>query len=210
MTHQVRTVLNMNLTEQKLDNLYRQGIFFIPGTIESGTAITLFLETLTHQLTNQLNETPTPIWLIINSPGGIIEQGFAVYDTIRMLVEMGRVVNTVGFGEVASMAVCILQAGTKRYSFPSTQFTVHQVSLVTGGEGEREVNNLSEDAAELKRMNSLVLKKIADRCGMDMKQLMRLSKKTDYTLDAQKAKEFGKNGLIDEIITALPLLKTNG
>ena len=207
MTQESRTVVNMSLTEQKLENLYRRGVFFIPGAIEDSTAMIFFLDALTHEL----NDISVPIWLIINSPGGVIDQGFAVYDTIKMLVESGRTVNTVGFGEVASMALCVLQAGTKRYSFPNTQFTVHQASIVSGGDGEQvEVNNLAEDAAELKRMNSIILKILSDRCGMDMKRLRRLSKKTDHTIDAQKAKEFGKNGLIDEIITTLPFLNKNG
>ena len=202
----LRRVLSISATEQKLEDLYRRGIFFVPGSIEGGTALTFLVDTLTYEL----NESSAPIWCIIDSPGGIINQGFAIYDAIRMLADSGRVVNTVGFGEVSSMALCILQAGTKRYSFPNTQFMVHQASLFTEEEGAKEVNHLSDEVTELKRLNGIVLKVISDRCGMDMKQLMRLSKKTNLTINSQKAKEFGKNGLIDEIIITLPFLKRDG
>lgn len=203
MSEEIRTVVNISLTEQRLDNFCRRGIFFVPGMIEGGTAMSIFIEALN----SGLDHFPKDSWFFINSPGGMIDQGFAIYDTIKMLVGSGRIVNTVGIGEVASMALVILQAGTKRYSFPNTQFMVHQASIFTEGDGERkEVNTLAEDAAELKRMNMIVLKILADRCGMDMKQLMRLSKKTDITISAQHAKDFGKNGLIDEIITTLPFL----
>ncbi len=73
------------------------------------------------------------------------------------------------------------------------------------GEGDpQEVNQLMENAKELERINEVVLKIVAERSGMDLQELLRISKKTDYSIGADKAREFGQHGLIDEVITTFP------
>ena len=145
-----------------------------------------------------------PLWVFINSPGGDIFQGLAIHDFFKALRNHGIEINIVGMGLVASMAVSILQAGTRRYAFPNTQFTVHQASLTGGGDRQQEVNEVVEQAKELERLNEIVLETIDERSGMNMEELKRLSKKTDYSVSAESAKRFGPNGLIDEIVTTFP------
>ena len=65
-----------------------------------------------------------------------------------------------------------------------------------------------ESAKELERQNRIVLQIIAQRCGMPMEKLFAISKKTDFSMNAQAALKFGKHGLIDEVVTCLPFLKT--
>jgi len=190
--------VKLDSIDEKLELLADKGIFLLGGPIDISSLAGL----LTGILPRWSSEKKQ-IWVILNSPGGDIYQGLAVHDFLKALVEQGIGVNIVGTGMVASMAVCIMQAATKRYSFPNTQFTVHQASL--SGEGDpQEVNQLVENAKELVRLNEIVLNIIAERSGMDVNRIMDLSKKTDYSIGASRAKEFGKNGLIDEIITTFP------
>jgi len=191
--------VRLDSVDEKLELLADRGIFIIGGEIDAGTVGGLFANLFT-KLTP---ETKKPLWIMLDSPGGSIYQGLAVYDFLRAVALQGWEVNIISVGDVASMAVCILQAGTKRYSFPNTQFTVHQASM--SGEGEhQEVNKLLESAEELKRLNKVVFKIVAERSGMDMKELLNLSRKTDYSISADKAKGFGPHGLIDEVVATFP------
>lgn len=196
--HPVRRSVRLNPVDEKIAFFADKGIFFLGGEIDTMTLFMLFTGILP-----KLYSAKKPIWVILDSPGGDIFSGLAVYDLLKAVTEQGVEVNIVGIGMVASMAVCIMQAGTKRYAFPHTQFVVHQASSV--GDGERqEVNEMIETAKEVERINKIVLNIISGRSGMGIEELMKLSKKTDYSVNADKAKEFGLNGLIDEVVTTFP------
>lgn len=143
-----------------------------------------------------------PIWLILNSPGGDVYQGFALHDTIKALVTSGRIVKIVGVGHVASIATVIMQAGTARLSLPNTQFLIHQIRDLKIF-SEEEVNEAEENTAELKRINQIVIGIIAKRTGMDLQKILEKTRKKNYWLDPEEAKKFGRYGLIDEVITSL-------
>lgn len=200
----VRQVIRSSIMENKLETLVQKNIFCLPGIIDTRMAVTLLMDLLYQKL---VEPTKDPLWVIINSPGGMIDQGLAIYDTLKMIGETDTQVNTAALGDVSSMAVTILQAGTRRYSFPNAQFTVHQARL-TGSGDRQEVNELMESAKELERQNELVLNIIAERSGMSMEELLKISKKTDYSMDAKAALKFGTHGLVDEIVTCLPFMKT--
>ncbi|KKS13755.1 MAG: ATP-dependent Clp protease proteolytic subunit 2 [Candidatus Yanofskybacteria bacterium GW2011_GWA1_41_6] len=176
-----------------------KGIFILGGDID----IDSFYGLLTGVLPVIYYKNKEPIWVFLNSCGGDILQGLAIHDILVAVAKHGIVVNILGMGVVASMAVCIMQAATKRFAFPNTQFTIHQASL-TGDGGTQEVNELIENAKEVERVNEIVLKIIAERSGVDLEGLKSISKKTDYSIGADKAKEFGQHGLIDEVITTFP------
>lgn len=203
MVTEPRRIIRASIMEHKLEAITAKNIFCLPGAIDGQMSITLLVDLLYQRLVEPTRE---PMWVIINSPGGMLDQGLAIYDTLKMMAETGVQVNTVAIGDVASMAVTILQAGTRRYSFPNTQFTVHQARL-TGGGDSQEVNELIENARELVRLNSIVLKVVAERVDMPIDHLLELSKKTDLSMDTKAALAFGKNGLIDEVITCLPFMK---
>ncbi len=195
----VRRLVKLDAVDEKVAFLADKGIFFIGGEIDMDTLFGLFVGILPRLYSGDMKK----IWIVMISPGGGIFQGFAVHDLLKAVVNQGVEVNIVGMGMVASMAVCIMQSATRRYAFPNTQFTVHQAS--TTGDGERqEVNQMLEAAQEVKRINEIVLGIIAGRSGIDMEELDKLSKKTDYSVSADKAKEFGPYGLIDEVVTTFP------
>lgn len=146
------------------------------------------------------------IWVIINSGGGDVYQGLTIYDTIKWVADSGITINTCGLGIVASMALVIMQAGTRRFSFPSTQFMVHQAKDFQIFSLE-EASEKEESAAELKRLNSIILSKISERAGIELPELLKVTKKFNYWLDAQSAKGFGTKGLIDEVITTIPFTR---
>lgn len=195
-----RRSVRLDAVDEKIEILANKGIYLLAGPIDYGAVGGIFA----NLFTRFSSENSQRIWVVLDSPGGNLHQGLAVYDLFRAIALRGWEVNIISLGQVASMAVCILQAGTRRYSFPNAQFTIHQASLHSKGEQISEVNQLNEEAKELKRVNHIVLKIIAERSGMEIKELLRRSKKTDYSMDASSAKVFGKNGLIDEIITYLP------
>ncbi len=199
MEQSVRRIVRLDIVDERIEFLAKNGVFILGGGVDLST----FYGVLTGVLPILYSENKKPIWVILNSPGGDIFQGLAVYDLLKAVAQQGVSVNVVGIGMVASMAVCIMQAATRRYAFPNTQFTIHQASLA--GDGDRqEVNEMVEAAKELGRLNEIVLNIIAERSGMGMEELMRISKKTDYSIGAYHAKEFGPHGLIDEVVTTFP------
>jgi len=117
-----RKVMRLDPGDEKRELLAEKGIFFL-DEIDENNAYVIFLEVIYLHLIN----FNSPIWIILNSPGGDAASGLAIIDTIRALVKKGRVVNILGVGEVASMATAVMQAATKRYCLPNTQFLVHQV-----------------------------------------------------------------------------------
>jgi len=144
-----------------------------------------------------------PIWIILDSPGGDASAGFAIYDMIMAAVNAGIEVNIVGKGAVASMAAAIIQAGSRRFVLPHTQFLVHEVSQ-TVIELAEKVSEGRERIEENERINRIYMSIIAERAGMDVNELIKLSKKTDCWFDAKSALKLGSHGLADEIITSLP------
>jgi ATP-dependent Clp endopeptidase proteolytic subunit ClpP len=199
---QVRKSISLNFTESKLYNLEKKGILFLPGEIDQPTSLSFMLDMFTIQ--SERTNKNLPIWIIIDSVGGSPFSGFTIYDTIRGLVESGVPVHTLGIGLIASMATVILQAGLKRYALPNTQFLVHQARISTEEGEQTDVEELEERSAELRRVNDRTIKVLADRSGMDLKKIKAMAKKKDCWIDVHRAKEFGPNGLIDEVVTAFP------
>ena len=193
-----RRIIKMDPVDEKLAAFAKKGILFIGGPVGDGSSHMLLLS-IVHMYMIQPNK---PIWVIMKSPGGQVDEGFAIYDVIVALTKMGATVNILCMGLVASMGVSILQAATRRYSFPNTQFMIHEVSQVIMA--REKASESDERNAEIKRINSLVLGLLADSTGLDKKQIMADVHKTDVWLDARAAKNFGPNGLIDEIVDTFP------
>lgn len=198
----IRRHVDLDIVDEKMEFLADKGIFILGGDV----CMESFYQLMVGILPKLYSQRDKRVWVILNSPGGDIFQGFAIYDFLKAIANQGIEVNIVGMGMVASMAVCIMQAGTKRYAFPNTQFTVHQASLSSSGEQHQEVNEMVEMAKEVERINEIVLGIMSERSGMKMEELMRISKKTDYSVSAKEAvaDKFGPRGLIDEVITMFP------
>ena len=131
------------------------------------------------------------IRLYINSPGGIVTAGLAIYDTMRFVK---CDVATICIGQAASMAAVLLAAGApgKRSALPNSRILLHQAS----GGAQGQATDVEIQAAELLRMRDLLVKILSDHTG---KQKRTIQKDTDRD-NFMSAKEAAEYGLIDRII----------
>jgi len=132
------------------------------------------------------------IYLYINSPGGIVSSGLAIYDTMRYIKPD---VVTTCMGQAASMGAVLLAAGTKgkRYALPHARIMIHQP--LGGAEGQ--ASDIAIAANEILRIKKVLNQILADATG---KPLEQIEKDTDrnYFMSAEEAKEYG---IIDKVLT---------
>jgi ATP-dependent Clp protease, protease subunit len=168
--------------------LLKDHILFIGTEIDDHlacvvTAQLLFLEA---------EDPAKDIQLYINSPGGSITAGMAIYDTMQFV--RPDVVTTC-VGQAASMAALLLTAGApkKRFSLPNSRILIHQ-PLMSDLSGQ--ATDIDIHATEILRMRSVINHLLADHSGQSLETIEKDTDR-DFILSAQKAKEYG---LIDEII----------
>lgn len=166
--------LNLQIPDLVERELNRRRLIFLDFEIDEAGFLQFSRELLYLHLCEPGGQKP--IWIILNSPGGDILYGFGIYDLIRSVIEKETTINILCTGMVASMSAVILQAGSKRVSFPNTQFLIHQVSQTIFDKNE-EVNEGEERVEENKRVNRITMGIIAERIGMDLDMLLKLSKK---------------------------------
>ena len=98
--------------DEKEEALAKRGLFFIQHDIDDCSAYAFCHEALGSKMSGCFKDRPMTV--VLNTPGGDVEHGLAIYDTIRMLVASGTEVHVVGLGRVASMGTVIMQAGSRR------------------------------------------------------------------------------------------------
>ncbi|MCR4739500.1 MAG: ATP-dependent Clp protease proteolytic subunit [Lachnospiraceae bacterium] len=130
-----------------------------------------------------------PVILYINSPGGSVGSGLAVYDTIRLMKSPVKAVVT---GIAASMGSIILLACDKenRYMLPSSRIMIHDCSWGSRDFGGYKPHEIEQELNQLKNTNERLLSIIAERCGKTMKQVARVTMHDSY-FNAKEAIEFG-------------------
>ena len=131
------------------------------------------------------------ISLYINSPGGVIHAGLAIYDTIRLIRPD---VSTICVGLTASMATVLLCAGAtgKRYALPNS--TIHMHQPISGAQGQ--ASDIDIAAREILRMQDKMRQIISDHSGQPYERVARDTDR-DFYLTSEEAKEYG---LIDEVL----------
>lgn len=161
-------------------------IVFINSEINDSVASTVIAELL--YLDSLSNDD---ISIYINSPGGMVTAGFAIYDTMNFIKSD---VSTIGMGLCASMAAFLLSSGQKgkRYLLPNAEVMIHQP--LGGAQGQAtEIKIASDHILETKtKLNKILAKNTGQKLTKIMKDTER-----DHYLDAKKAKEYG---LVDHII----------
>lgn len=130
-----------------------------------------------------------PITLYINSPGGSVGSGLAVYDTIRLMKSPVRAVVT---GIAASMGSIILLACEKenRYMLPSSKIMIHDCSWGSRNFGGYKPHEIEQELDQLKDTNARLLKIISERCGKTLKQVSKVTMHDSY-FDSREAIDFG-------------------
>lgn len=176
--------------------LLKDRIVIIGQEITEGLANTVIA-----QLLFLMSEDPKKdIQIFINSPGGYITAGLAIYDTMRFL---GCDVNTYCIGQAASMGALLLSAGTKgkRFALPHSRMMIHQPS---GG-----IIGTSADI-QLQAAEILTLKKhlstILSECTGQSAEKIIADSERDYFMGAQEAIEYG---LIDKVVTSAKEKESN-
>lgn len=132
------------------------------------------------------------ISIYINSPGGIISAGLAIYDTMRFL---GIDINTYCIGQAASLGALLLCAGTKgkRFALPNSRIMIHQpLGGITGSSADIHIQ-----AQEILRMKQTIAQIIAEQTGQPLEKVLEDSDR-DFFMSADEAVKYG---LIDRVVT---------
>jgi len=169
--------------------LLRDNIIFIGFPIDDNVA-----NLVTAQLLYLEAEDPEKdISLYINSPGGSITAGMAVYDTMQFIRPD---ITSYCIGQAASMAAMLLAAGTKgkRFALPNSRVLIHQPFL---GGLSGQATDIDIQAREILRMREITNQILAQHTGQPLDRIQR-DVERDFILSATQAKEYG---LVDEIIS---------
>lgn len=134
------------------------------------------------------NEPPRPpIQINLNSPGGSVMDGLALYDTILRLRRKGFTVNTRATGLVASMATILLQAGEERVADANVSILVHEIAGATGG----KISGIRDEARAMERLNQRLLGILAERSTLTAEEIKERADYREWWLDAEEALELG-------------------
>ena len=171
--------------------LLKDRIVFLGSPVDDGVANSLVAQFLFLQS----QEPKKDIDFYINSPGGIISAGLAIYDTMQML---SCDVRTYCIGQAASMGAVLLAAGApgKRFALPTARIMIHQPA----GGSEGSAMDIHIQAQEIMRMRELLNQILARHTGKDVETISRDSDR-DKFMSAQEAKDYG---LVDEVLTPKP------
>ena len=138
-------------------------------------------------------DSSKPIYLYINSPGGSVTAGLAIFDTMQYVKSD---VVTICVGLAASMGAFLLAAGTKgkRLALPHSRIMIHQP---LGGTSQRQASDIEIEAREILRIKDMLNQSLADVCGQTLEKVTKDTDR-DYFLSAAEAMEYG---LIDRVIS---------
>ena len=164
-------------------------ILFLGSEVNDGIANSLVAQ----MLYLDSEDSSKPIYLYINSPGGSVTAGLAIYDTIQYVKSE---VVTICVGLAASMGAFLLAAGTKgkRVALPHSRIMIHQP---LGGTSRRQASDIEIEAREILRMKEMLNRSLADMSGQSFEKIEKDTDR-DYFLSAEEAKEYG---LIDRVIS---------
>ena len=168
--------------------LLKDSIIFIGTPIEDAIANVVIAQ----MLFLEAEDPDRDIVLYINSPGGSISAGLAIYDTIQFIKPD---IQTVCIGQAASMAAMLLAAGThgKRFSLPNSRIVIHQ-PLMSGLGGQ--ATDIDIHAREIIRMRSRLNEILVEHTGQELKRIEGDTER-DYIMTAEQSREYG---IIDEVI----------
>ena len=169
--------------------LLKDRIIFIGTPIDDGVANVVIAQLLYLQMEDPKKD----IHIYINSPGGIVTGGMAIYDTINFL-QCDVVTYCVGMA--ASMATVLLAAGTKgkRFALPNSRVMIHQPSGGAGG----QASDIAIAAKEIIRWRRTLNEVIAKHTGKTAEQVEKDSDR-DYYLSAEEAKTYG---IVDHVVAS--------
>jgi ATP-dependent Clp protease protease subunit len=167
--------------------LLKDRIIFIGSPIDDYVANAIIAQLLFLEAEDPDKE----IFLYINSPGGIVTSGLAIYDTMQFVKPA---ISTICIGQAASMAALLLASGSpgKRFALPHSRVMIHQP--LGGVEGQ--ASDIEIHAREILKMKDLLNDILAKHTGQTLKQIQKDTER-DHFLSAEEAKQYK---IIDDII----------
>ncbi len=195
MQHLVPMVVEQTNRGERAYDIYsrllKERIIFITGPIEDGMASLVVAQLLFLEAENPKKE----VSMYINSPGGIVTSGLAIYDTMQFI---RPAVSTLCTGQAASMGSLLLAAGAKdlRFALPNARIMVHQPSGGFQGQATDIMLHAQEILNLKRRLNEIYVK----HTGQPLKKIEDALER-DMFLTSEMAKEFG---LIDKVIEKRP------
>ncbi len=202
MTNSFQTSMNLvpmvveqtNRGERAYDifsRLLKERIIFVTGPIDDAVAALVTAQLLFLEAENPKKE----ISMYINSPGGVVTSGMAIYDTVQFI---RPAVSTLCIGQAASMGSLLLAAGAPdmRFALPNARIMVHQPSGGFSGQAS-DIERHAEDIIKIKRrLNEAYVR----HTGQEYERIEHTLDR-DYFMTAEEAKEFG---IIDDVIENRP------
>ncbi len=188
----VPTVIEQSSRGEKsfdiFSRLLRERIIFLGTEIDDDVANSIVAQLLLLDSENPEKD----IMLYINSPGGSVTAGFAIYDTMQ---HIRADVQTICLGQAASMGAFLLSSGAKgkRMALPNSRIMIHQP--LGGARGQ--ATDIEIEAKEILRMKELLIQIMADNSGQDYEKVKEDCER-DHFLSAQESVEYG---LIDKVVT---------
>ena len=175
--------------------LLKERIIFLTGPVHDGVSSLICAQLLFLEAENPNKD----IYFYINSPGGVVSSGLAIYDTMQYI---RCEVSTVCVGQAASMGSLLMAAGAagKRYSLPNSRIMVHQPSGGFSGQATDIEIHAREILALRQRLNEIYV----HHTGQDIKKIEKALER-DHFMTADEAKTFG---IVDEVVAKRPAADT--
>ena len=190
----VPTVIEQSSRGEKsfdiFSRLLRERIIFLGTEIDDDVANSIVAQMLLLDSENPEKD----IMLYINSPGGSVTAGFAIYDTMQ---HIRADVQTICLGQAASMGAFLLSSGAKgkRMALPNSRIMIHQP--LGGARGQ--ATDIELEAKEILRMKELLIGIMAENAGQPVEKV-KADCERDHYLSAQESVEYG---LIDKVVTSV-------
>lgn len=186
----IPTIIEKNACNERVYDLYscllKERIIILAGEIDDSMA-----SSITAQLLYLSSISKDPIQMYINSPGGSVTAGLAIYDIMQYIP---CITSTIGMGICASMAAVLLSSGSKgrRFALKNSEVMIHQP--LGGMQGQAKDMEIA--ASHIIKMKNRLYHILADNCHKTADEIANVCDR-DYYMDAIEAKEFH---IIDDII----------
>jgi ATP-dependent Clp protease, protease subunit len=171
--------------------LLKERIIFLTGAVYDQVSALICAQLLFLESENPSKD----ISFYINSPGGVVSAGLAIYDTMQYIRSP---VSTVCIGQAASMGSLLLTAGAKgkRFALPNARVMVHQPS----GGAQGQATDIEIHAKDILKTKAVMNRILAERTGQPLEKIERDTER-DYFLDAEEAKAYG---IVDQVVAKRP------
>ena len=168
--------------------LLKDRIIMLTGEVNDAVSATIVAQLLFLEA----QDPDKDIYFYINSPGGVITSGMAMFDTMNYIKPD---IVTICIGQAASMGAFLLSSGTKgkRYALPNARIMIHQPS----GGAQGQSTDIQIQAKEIQRLKDTLNEILASQTGKTVKRLEKDTER-DYFMSSQEALEYG---LIDKVLT---------